>query len=129
MEPGSGRRDYDRDIDPAIENWVENRLRADRHANVNEFRALRVKIEDMQLTSTKEHGAVTSLLADLVTKVEKLTKLEERVTSLETAEKVERAEQVTRDNLRKQSRTQFYTLVGLIVAAVPSAAVIANHIH
>lgn len=117
MTVESGRRDYDRDIDPVIVNYVEGRFREHRHAQRDELAVIGTQIATAALLSTKEHAEVKGSLDLLLAAVTDLRKLEPRVAALELAEAKEQTAAATTERLRDQSRAQFYKLAGLIVAA------------
>lgn len=115
------------DVEPSVRIYVQEELQKTRHAFREDLQGINLRFETFAQTSTLEHASVSAKLDQLIDTTKDLPG---RMTVVETAAAVDKAEEVTRAALRKQSQTQFRWLVGLIVAAVPaSTAVVALVLH
>lgn len=123
------RRHYERDVDPTVETFVEQRLRETRHELRNEFTAASVGIVNQiaalsktvaegQLQATREHAEVNGRLSQLQRDVGVLQPLAGRVTVLEGAEAADLAVSVALKEFKQGLDRKFYAMAGLLVAAV-----------
>lgn len=126
MSEDQGRRSDD--VDPAVQLAIDKGDAQTRHSMRDEIAALSAKVELWRAESTREHGEVSSKLDRLVDEVAALkpqtTMLAAEVAALKLADATAEVRSATAEQLRAQSRTQFRWLVALIVAAVPSIAVL-----
>lgn len=104
----AGRRSYDRDIDPVIENYVQEELRLTRHSINGQIAAVQTAVQVAALKSTEEHGKVEV----------KLQALQDAIDGL-------RAQSEALDRLRTSFRTAAFSLAALIVAA--AGVIVAVH--
>lgn len=116
-----------RDVDPAVELYVQDVVRDTRHALRNDIAALAVKVETSQLTlaakvetsqlvSTQEHAEVKAQLEQLAREVAVVKTLASKVAALETSDAVDHAEKTATQKLLERQRNQFFLLAGLIVS-------------
>lgn len=108
------------DVDPATQLFVKNEVADTRHKLSGDIAALGTKVELLVQTSTREHAEVKAGLNVILT-----ANFEARIAALERKDVEESAAASAVDRLRLQLRW-FATF---IVAAVPTAIVIAPHVH
>lgn len=142
-EHHAGRRSYDREIDPVIENFIEARITDTRHLLRNEFSVamlnLSNKISELSaavaastLQSTKEHAEVHAGLDELRREIlgvkETAHPLVARVVELERHDDLGEARQETRDallaSLEKGRRWMIGTAIALAALIVSVAAAV-----
>jgi sensor histidine kinase regulating citrate/malate metabolism len=132
MEPNSGRRSSDREIDPNVEMYVQEVVADTRHKLVNEITVLAASQADAKLQATKEHGevrrdiqAVQAEVAGLRREIADLTPLRESVEALRRRDEIDDARAETSrqmlTELQKQ-RTQFRNFMIAIAGLVVTAA-------
>lgn len=125
------------DVDAATKLYINESVRAvrdeaaanlteTRHFLRNEVAALGTKVDLFSIQSTKEHADVAAKLDRLSADVAELKPLAAEVAALKLADATAEAEASAAEKLRLQSRSQFRWLAGLIVAAVPSVAVLVS---
>jgi hypothetical protein len=134
VEPG--RRDYDRQIDPLIEMYVEERLRETRHELRNDIATLATNQAASALQATKEHGEVRSEIQGVRNDVAALRRdltdvlpLRDTVADLKHRDDMEEARQVTavevlaevRKN-RIQTRNFMVAVTGVVVSLLVGTA-------
>lgn len=114
-----------RDIDPAVQLFVQDSLSDTRHALRSDIAGLGARVEAAAILSTKEHAEVKATLDQLLSAVEVLRQLEPRVTALEQKDVAESAAAAAVDKLRRQQR--WFAM--FVVAVIPVALVAAPHVH
>lgn len=129
MSDEQGRRSDD--LEPAVELAIDKAQAATRHWMRDELAAIGAKVDLFAAQSTKEHSQVAAKLDRLSSDVAELKPLAAKVAALELADAqaeavaaARREAQSDAERAREQSRSQFRWLVALIVAAVPSIAVL-----
>jgi hypothetical protein len=126
LSEDQGRRSDD--VDPATRLFVNEKVSEAKHALRSDVAALGAKVELFSAQSTKEHAEVASKLDRLAADVAELKPLASKVAALELADARAEVQAQAADQFRAQSRSQFRWLVGLIVAAIPSAAAITAYV-
>lgn len=124
MEPSAGRRQYDGDLDPIIENRVQEVVRDTRHELRSDIAALAAQQASAALQATREHGEVQAQIQSLAQTVqelrsdlEELPSMRKDIDHLMTRDAV--LDEVRRNSL--QTRNMMIGLAGLIIAAAGTA--------
>lgn len=131
MEPGSGRRASDHDVEPVVEMRIQEVVADTRHRLIQEITVLAASQADAKLLATREHGEVRADIQGLRTDVAalrqavaELTPLRESVEALKHRDELEAARQETANEMllelqkqRAQFRTFMVGIAGVVVAA------------
>lgn len=112
------------DVDPATRLFVKEAVSDAKHSLRNDIAELGTRVAAAQMLSTKEHSEVAAKLDQLGRELGDLKPLAADVAALKLADARAEVLAAAAEQQRAQSRTQFRWLVGLIVAAVPSIAVL-----
>lgn len=113
------------DIDPAIENRIQEVVADTRHRLIQEITVLATAQATATLQATREHGEVRAEIQGLRRDLEVIPEMREDLETLKLRSAADDARTEAIDKLRIQQRW----LLTFLVAAVPAAIVVAPHIH